>query len=182
MSSTDVDVMPRIVTIRGYRVLLDQDLAELYGVPTKTLNQAVKRNAARFPSDFMFQLTPSEASVLRSQIGTSKPATGSGGRRTPPYAFTEQGVAMLSGVLRSPEAILVNVEIMRAFVQIRRTLTLNADLASRLEELQGQVDEHHEAIEEHAEILREVLAALKGLLANQPKTPPAPLRKIGFDP
>ncbi len=121
--------------IRGDKVILDEDLAELYGVETKKLIQAVKRNEDRFPTDFMFQLTNQEFSVLRSQIVTSK--IGRGGRRTPPYAFSEQGVAiMLSSVLHSPRAVQVNIEIMRAFVRLRRMLASNAELAERLESLE----------------------------------------------
>ncbi len=103
-----------ILLIRGHKVMLDSDLAELYGVTTKRLNEQVRRNLSRFPGDFMFQLTESETHLLRSQIATSK--SGRGGRRYPPYAFTEQGVAMLSSVLNSDRAIKVNIEIMRAFV------------------------------------------------------------------
>jgi len=105
-----------ILLIRGHKVLLDVDLAALYGVPTKRLNEQVRRNRARFPEDFMFQLTAEEATSLRSQFATSN--KGRGGRRYAPYAFTEQGVAMLSTVLNSERAILVNIEIMRAFVRL----------------------------------------------------------------
>ena len=179
MPDTEIDVIPRIVTVRGHRVLLDADLAELYGVETKVLVRAMKRNIERFPADFMFQLAAGEWAILRSQIGTS--SSGHGGRRYLPHAFTEQGVAMLSGVLRSPEAIAVNIEIMRAFVQFRRLLATNAELARRLEALESRVDEHHDAIEGHADTFREVLTAIKTLLNNQPKAP-APARKIGFEP
>src|ERR1700761_6858192 len=107
----------RILVLREQRVMLDADLAELYGVPTKALVQAVKRNLARFPPDFMFQLSADEFAGLRSQTVTSN--EGRGGRRTAPYAFTEQGVAMLSSVLASQRAVAVNIEIMRTFVQVR---------------------------------------------------------------
>ena len=107
----------RIMVLREQRVMLDADLAELYGVQTKVLVQAVKRNLSRFPADFMFQLSSDEFKTLRSQTVTSKNARG--GRRTAPYAFTEQGVAMLSSVLNSPRAIGVNIEIMRTFVRVR---------------------------------------------------------------
>lgn len=100
--------------------MLDEDLAQLYGVPTKALNQAVRRNAERFPNDFSFELTNQELRGLRSQTVTVNPSPGSGGRRTPTVAFTEQGVAMLSSVLKSPRAIAVNIEIMRAFVKLRQ--------------------------------------------------------------
>ena len=117
----------RILLLRGQRVLLDRDLADLYDVPTKALNQAVRRNRSRFPEDFMFQLTPDEAANLKSQSVTSSQEHG--GRRHVPYAFTEQGVAMLSSVLRSPRAIAVNIGIMRAFVRLRQMLATHADLA-----------------------------------------------------
>jgi len=114
-----------ILLVRDEKVILDQDLAELYGVETRVLVQAVKRNIDRFPADFMFQLNDEEFSDLKSQIVRSS----WGGRRTAPYAFTEQGVAMLSSVLRSPQAVQVNIEIMRAFVRLRSMLESNADLA-----------------------------------------------------
>jgi len=123
---------------RGVNVMLDADLAALYGVETRELVQAVKRNADRFPADFMFQLTPKEAEVLRSQTVISK--TGRGGRRTPPYAFTEQGVAMLSSVLNSPRAVRVNIEIIRAFVRLRQMLESNTHLAKKLNDLERTYD------------------------------------------
>jgi hypothetical protein len=149
--------------IRGEKVILDADLAELYGVETRVLVQAVKRNPERFPEDFMFQLTPEEFTVLRSQYVTSR---GWGGRRYPPYAFTEQGVAMLSGVLRSPRAVLVNIEIMRAFVKMRQMLASHAKLEKKLLELEEKYDGQFAMVFE----------ALKQLMA-----PPEPKRKrIGF--
>lgn len=120
----------RIHLIRGHKVMLDADLAELYGAPTKALNQAVKRNAERFPPDFMFRLSADESLALRSQTVTSN--AGRGGRRTAPYAFTEQGVAMLSSVLGSTRAIGVNIEIMRTFVRVRELAVTHHDLAKRL--------------------------------------------------
>ena len=125
-----------IYLLRGQRVLLDDDLAMLYEVDTKTLNRAVKRNRRRFPEDFMFQLSTKEFESLRYQFGTSK----RGGRRYPPYAFTEQGVAMLSSVLNSKRAIQVNIEIMRAFVRLRQMLSSNADLARKLATLEKKYD------------------------------------------
>src|SRR5215208_5210566 len=116
----------RIYLIRGQKVMMDFDLAELYGVPTKRLNEQASRNKKRFPEDFMFQLTKEEAEALRSQSATSK--TGRGGRRYLPYAFTEQGVAMLSSVLNSEQAIEVNIAIMRAFVRLRQLLETNEEL------------------------------------------------------
>jgi hypothetical protein len=128
----------RIHLIRGQRVMLDRDLAALYGVPTKALNQAVRRHRARFPEDFMFQLSRKEAADLRSQSVTSSPEHG--GHRYMPHAFTEQGVAMLSSVLRSPRAVAVNIEIMRAFVRLRQLLATHADLARKLAELERRYD------------------------------------------
>jgi hypothetical protein len=125
-----------ILVIRGVRVMLDADLARLYGVPTKRLNEQVARNRARFPSDFMFQLAPEELGNLRSHFATSK----RGGRRYPPFAFTEQGVAMLSSVLRSKRAIHVNIEIMRAFVKLRGLLASHEDLARKLDALERKYD------------------------------------------
>ncbi len=132
----------RIYILRGQKVMLDSDLASLYGVETKHLNQAVTRNRKRFPADFMFQLTAAEARNLKSQIVTSS----WGGRRNPPYVFTEQGVAMLSSVLHSERAILVNVAIMRAFVKLRELLETNRDLASRLDALERKCDFHFSAV------------------------------------
>jgi len=127
-----------ILLIRGHRVLLDTHLADLYGVTTKRLNEQVRRNRSRFPGDFMFQLTQEEVESLRSQFATSN--QGRGSRRYAPYAFTEQGVAMLSTVLNSERAIRVNIEIMRAFVRLRQMLTSNAQLARRLDALEKKYD------------------------------------------
>ncbi|HET7024231.1 MAG TPA: ORF6N domain-containing protein [Gemmatimonadales bacterium] len=124
------------MSLRGVRVVLSPDLARLYGVPVKALMQAVGRNRVRFPRDFLFQLTATEVGNLRSQSVTSS----WGGRRVRPYAFTEQGVAMLSSVLRSPRAIAVNIAIMRAFVRLRSILASHADLARRLEDLERRYD------------------------------------------
>lgn len=149
-------IQNRIYEVRGQRVMLDRDLAELYEVETKALNLAVKRNAARFPEDFMFQLSTGEWESLRFQIETSNAgdprpqdealklvsAGGRGGTRYLPYAFTEQGVAMLSGILRSERAISMNIAIMRAFVELRRVLILQADLSIQLRELKERVGTH----------------------------------------
>jgi ORF6N domain len=116
----------RIYLIRGHKVMIDMDLAELYGVPTKYLNQQVRRNPKRFPKDFMFQLDRTEAEFLRLQFATSKP--GRGGRRSLPYAFTEPGVAMLSSVLNSERAIEVNITIMRAFIRLRQMMQSDEEL------------------------------------------------------
>ena len=155
----------RIYLIRKQKVILDSDLAELYGVPTKRLNQQVRRNLARFPEDFMFQLTPEEAESLRSHFATSK--TGSGGRRYIPLVFTEQGVAMLSTVLNSERAILVNIAIMRAFVKLREILATNKDLAEKLDALEKKYDKQ----------FRIVFQAIRELM--KPEDPPKE-RQIGF--
>ena len=129
--------------IRGDKVIIDDDLAELYGVETKKLVQAVKRNIDRFPADFMFQLTNQEFKDLKSQFATSNQW---GGRRTPPYAFSEHGVAMISSVLHNPRAVKVNIEIMRTFVRLRRILASHADLAERLESLEEKYDEQFRVV------------------------------------
>ncbi|MBE9486575.1 MAG: ORF6N domain-containing protein [Chloroflexi bacterium] len=129
--------------IRGDKVIFDEDLAELYGIENKKLIQAVKRNLDRFPADFMFQLTNQEFKDLKSQSVTSSQW---GGRRTPPYAFSEQGVAMLSSVLHSPRAVQVNIEIMRTFVQLRRILASHSELAERLEQLEQKYDDRFRVV------------------------------------
>jgi ORF6N domain len=133
---------PLVMSVRGEKVLLDADLAELYGVATKALNQAVKRNLDRFPSDFMFQLTSDEWSRMRSQTVTASRRNIS----ALPYAFTEQGVAMLSSVLRSQRAVEVNIAIMRTFVQLRRLMDSNRDLARRIEAMETRYDEQFSAV------------------------------------
>ncbi len=153
-----------ILLLRSQKVMLDVVLAELYGVQTKALVQAIQRNRERFPDDFMFQLTKQEFDNLRSQTVTS--SSGWGGRRYPPYAFTEQGVAMLSSVLRSPRAVQVNIEIMRAFVRLREMLASYRDLARRLKELEQRYDAQFKA----------VFDAIRQLMA----PPVAPKRRIGF--
>lgn len=129
-------IQQQIFWIRNEKVILDADIAALYGVSTKTLVQSVKRNIDRFPTDFMFQLTDEEFQYLRSQFVTSS----WGGRRYPPYAFTEQGVAMLSGILKSKHAVQVNIEIMRAFVYLRRMLGTNKALKKKIESLEKKYD------------------------------------------
>jgi hypothetical protein len=144
-----------ILTIRGYKVLLDTHLADLYGVETRVLIQAVKRNEDRFPIDFMFQLTRIEFDSLRSQIVISK---GKGGRRYLPYVFTEQGVAMLSSVLRSKQAVRVNIELMRAFVRLRYLLSTQSELAQKLAELEQRTEGHDEQIQVIFEAIRQLMA------------------------
>ena len=129
--------------LRGEKVILDAEIASLYGVETKMLIKAMKRNLNRFPEDFMFQLSPEETANLRFQIGTSSLW---GGRRYRPYAFTEQGVAMLSGVLRSERAVQVNVEIMRAFVRLRQMASVQKELARKLDALEQRYDEQFKVV------------------------------------
>jgi len=145
-----------ILLIRGHKILLDRDLALLYGVEVRALNQAVKRNRGRFPADFAFRLTRRETADLKSQSVISSSARHGGSRRSPPMAFTEQGVAMLSGVLNSRRAIAVNVEIMRAFVRLRRILTEHAELARRLDELESKYDANFSAV---FDAIRQLIAA-----------------------
>ena len=135
----------KIHLIRGIKVMLDADLAELYGVETRVLNQAVKRHTKRFPEDFMFHLTKSEYDFLISQFVTSK-KSGRGGVRKMPYVFTEQGVAMLSGILNSDRAIAVNIQIMRTFTKLRHMISDNEDLRRELAELREQTDEHFQIV------------------------------------
>ena len=156
-----------IHVVRGQRVILDSDLAELYGVETRALLQAVRRNAARFPDDFMFQLTAAERNrILRSQTVISR---SHGGRRTRPYAFTEQGVAMLSSVLRSPRAVQTNIAIVRTFVRLREILAHHADLARRIDELEARYEGR----------FAEIFEAIRMLVEPSPR--PEPQRqRIGF--
>ena len=158
------NIHQRILTIRGVRVMQDADLAELYDIQTKAFNQAIQRNMDRFPEDFMFQLTEEEFSGLRSQFVTSK--KGRGGRRYLPYVFTEQGVAMLSGVLNSHRAVQVNIAIMRAFVRMRETMASHRELSKRLNALEKTYDA----------LYRVVFDAIRALM-EPPKTP---RRRIGF--
>jgi ORF6N domain len=162
-----IQVEQRIFLIRGQKVMLDADLAELYGVATKSLNLAVKRNGDRFPEDFAFQLNGDEVAGLRFQFETTK--RGRGGRRYRPYAFTEQGVAMLSSVLRSSRAVQVNIAIMRAFVRLREMLMSNADLARKLLALENKYDAQ----------FRVVFDAIRELMEGPP---PPPKPRIGFKP
>ena len=160
-----------ILLIRGHRVLLDADLALLYGVSVGRLNESVKRNRNRFPDDFMFQLSEAEFQSLKARVGNLKSqfaisSSDWGGRRHPPYAFTEQGVAMLSSVLRSKRAVEVNIQIMRTFVRLRQLLATNAELARKLEALEKRYDTQFKV----------VFDAIRQLMApSEPKK-----RKIGF--
>jgi ORF6N domain len=158
-----------ILVLRGQKVLLDADLAALYEVETRVLVQAVKRNLERFPGDFMFQLGAEEVEFLRSQSVISK-NQGRGGRRYAPYAFTEQGVAMLSSVLNSPRAIAVNIEIMRALVRLRELIASNKALAAKLDQLERKLSTHDQAITEIMHAIRELMRPSE----------PAKKRPIGF--
>jgi hypothetical protein len=154
-----------IRVVRGANAILDEDLAALYGVETKALTQSVRRNIDRFPVDFMFELTWDEWSALRHDSGQN---LGRGGRRKPPLAFTEQGIAMLSSVLRSPRAVAVNVQIMRAFVRLREILAESADLSRRLDDLEQRYDEQFKII----------IQAIQALTA----PPVRPRNPVGFRP
>lgn len=155
-------IVSSILLIRGHRVMVDGDLARLYGVETGVLNRAVKRNIDRFPDDFMFQLTNKEVDNLRCQLGTSS----WGGRRYRPYAITEQGVAMLSSVLRSQQAVQVNIEIVRTFVRLRQLLASNVELSRKLAALENKYDAK----------FRVVFEAIRELMV----PPPTKKRPIGF--
>jgi ORF6N domain len=155
-----------ILLLRGEKVMLDSDLAALYGVATGHLNRAVKRNRSRFPADFMFELTAEEVANLKCQIGIS---SWGGRRRARPHVFTEHGIAMLSGVLNSKRAIKVNIAIMRAFVRLRQVIDTNRELAQRFSELEQRVGKHDEEIAAILEAIRQLM------------TPPEkPRREIGF--
>lgn len=171
-------IEPHILLVRGQRVMLDADLAALYGTTTKALNQAVKRNTDRFPGDFMFRLTAEEVEQMRSQVATadlrSQTVTSSsashGGRRYLPYAFTEHGALMAAGVLNTPRAIEVSVYVIRAFVKLRGLLATHKELAGKLAELERKVASHDTAIQS-------LVSAIRRLM-EPPPTPPRP--RIGF--
>jgi hypothetical protein len=165
------NLAPLIFLVRGEKVLLDSDLAALYGVQARVLNQAVARNRNRFPDDFMFQLTAEEVQSLRSQIVILKTGRGQH-RKYLPYVFTEQGIAMLSSVLRSPRAVEVNIAIMRTFVQLRRLMDSNRDLARKIEALEKKYDEQFAT----------VFDAIKRLIAEDQTRAIRPKRRIGFLP
>lgn len=155
-----------ILHLRGHRVMLDSDLSDLYGVPVKRLNEQTSRNRERFPEDFMFQLSVEETASLRSQIVTLKTGGRGQHRKYRPYAFTEQGVAMLSSVLRGPRAVQVNIEIMRAFVRLRALLQTNAELAEKLTALEDKYDLQFKAV---FEVISELMRPAE-----------VPQRRIGF--
>jgi phage regulator Rha-like protein len=160
-------VESKIQTMRGLRVILDSDLAELYGVEVKRLNEQVKRNARRFPEDFVVQLTAEEATNLKSQIATS--SSGHGGRRKLPYAFTEHGAIMAASVLNSQRAVEMSIFVVRAFVHMREALAANQEILAKLEELESRVENHDANIQGLIEAIRELMEPL-----------PATGRRIGF--
>jgi len=164
------DLERQIFVVRGQRVMIDAQLAVLYGVPTRRLNEQVQRNQDRFPSDFAYQLTQQEFMDLKSQIATSKSARG--GTQKLPWVFTEHGVAMLSSVLRSPRAVQVNIGIMRAFVRLRRLMATPGELIQHLNELAKTVQLHDGQIAAITDVLRRMM--------EPPPSPPK--RKIGFRP
>jgi hypothetical protein len=166
-------VVSRIFLVRGQKVMLDADLAKLYGVPTRRLNEQVRRNTDRFPEDFAFQMTNQERAILMSQNATSSRDTRShGGRRKRPLVFTEHGAIMAASVLNSPHAVQISVFVVRAFVQLREMLSSNKALARKLNELERKLTTHDHAITELIEAIRQIM------------TPPEPKKKrpIGFAP
>ena len=164
-----------ILTIRGHKVILDRDLAALYGVPTFRFNEAVKRNRKRFPDDFMFQLTTEEVAVLTSQIAMSK--IGRGGRRTLPYAFTEHGAVMAANILHSEKAIQMSVFVVRAFVKMRAMLTTQKDLAGKLAALEKALTSR---LNIHERVISDIIQQIMSLLNPPPPELDPPRKQIGF--
>jgi phage regulator Rha-like protein len=167
-TALSIPVESRIFVLRQHKVILDSDLAELYGVTVKRLNQQVKRNRERFPADFMFQLTAAEQQALRLQNATSKESRG--GRRYRPYAFTEHGAIMGATVLNSERAVEMSVFVVRAFVRLREMLATNQQLAGKIDELEQRLDTHDASIQDLIEAIRELMAPAS-----------ATGRKIGFE-
>ena len=172
MALVEEAVADRVKIVRGIKVMLDRDLAELYGVETKHLKRQVQRNRDRFPSDFMFIVTARELAGLRYQFGTSNPvnATERGGSRVLPMAFTEQGIAMLSSVLNSERAIQVNIRIIRVFTRMRELLVIHQDMLHRLERIEGKMALHDEDLSTLFDRIRELLTPAPG----------PPRRQIGY--
>lgn len=166
------NIESKILLMRGQKVMLDADLAELYGVETGALNRAVKRNGERFPEDFMFQITSAEYEDLRCQIGTSNSSAGRGGRRYLPYVFTEHGALMLGNVLKSEQAVEMSLMVVRAFVRMRELVAGNKELAQKLNHLERKVGAHDKAISEIIKAIRQLMAP------EEPKKK----RPIGFAP
>ncbi|HEU4718567.1 MAG TPA: ORF6N domain-containing protein [Bacteroidia bacterium] len=178
LSLSEEKIVSRIHMIRGKKVILDRDLAEMYGVETKNLNKAVKRNLRRFPDDFMFRLSPAEFSALRFQSGTSNSGSSSrGGLRYMPYVFTEQGVAMLSGVLNSRTAIDVNIRIIRAFTRMRELFLSQKELLLKIEKLERKLMEQGSAVRKQERDILLVFETLKRLIS---PPGPAPRKRIGY--
>lgn len=176
MNLSDQLIVSKIYLVRGKKVILDADLAMLYGVETKRLKEQVRRNPGRFPPDFMFELTENELDGLRSQIATSN--KGRGGTRYLPMVFTEHGVLMLSSVLNSEQAIAVNIQIMRIFTRFRELLFTNQELMLRLEQLEASMahaDERYEQLEKHIEL---VFATLKEMIEPTPRS--LPQQPLGY--
>ena len=179
MANTDITITEtienRIFTIRGLKVMIDKDLAELYGVETKRLNEAVKRNIKRFPEDFMFQLTKEEWQILRSQIATFRNAV----RKYLPYAFTEHGVTMLASILNSEKAIDVNIQIVRTFIRLRQYAILQSTKNAEIEELRKMLLLHIEntddRLAEHDETIKQIINVLNNLIEIPKET-----KQIGF--
>jgi ORF6N domain len=169
-------IAPRIFMLRGEKVLLDADLAELYGTSTGRFNEQVKRNLERFPKDFMFQLTEQEFRNLRSQFATSSLPPSWGGRRYPPFAFTEHGAIMAASVLNTPRAIEVSVYVVRAFVQLRELLFSNKALTKRLDELEARIERK---LDSHDQAITGLIHTIRELMTPADPTPPKK-RRIGF--
>jgi phage regulator Rha-like protein len=163
-------IEPRILLVRNHKVILDSDLAELYGVTTKRLNEQIKRNKERFPADFMFQLNAAEADDLRSQNTTSKSARG--GRRYRPYVFTEHGAIMAASVLNSPRAVEASIYVVRAFIKLREMLGTHKELARKFAQLEKHIEGHDEDITTLFEAIRQLM--------EPPDAPIPPARRIGF--
>ena len=168
-------IEPLILSIRGHRAILDEDLARIYGVATKHFNRAVKRNADRFPSDFVFQLTVEEYGLMRCQNGTSKPIRG--GRRYLPYAFTEHGAIMAATILNTPHAVQMSVFVVRAFVKMRAMLVSQKDLARKLADLDKKLTER---LDLHDRAIGDIIQQIMLLLTPPPSEPEPPKKKIGF--
>jgi hypothetical protein len=173
--SNQIEIIASVIrTIRGKKVILDSDLAQIYGVPTRRLNEQVRRNAKRFPSDFLFQLTSTETDNLKSQIATSSLH---GGRRKLPYAFTENGAIMAANVLNSPEAVRMSVFVVRAFVQMRDLLGSTKELAKQLAALEKKLTDR---LDGHEAAIIQVLRRVMDILDPPPPPPEPPRREIGF--
>lgn len=173
-NKAESQIVQKIYFIRGEKVMLDEDLAELYGVETKRLNEQIKRNPDRFPPDFMFQLTDSERLALRSQFATSN--IGKGGRRYNPFVFTEQGIAMLSSVLNSPVAVQVNIQIIRIFIRMRKAIAGHRELFLKMEALEKEILNTGNRLDKHDEEIQLIFETIKTLLSPEKQE----FRKIGY--